>query len=396
MDEMKLTRLRAALISVTSVVAASVALTALPASAITDNEGYDFSWPQCAGPTSSHITNLPAPGATNVIGVDGGKIFAKNNCLVDLLKWAKSKPIQLYANTGNPGPTVYSPSGRVASQISGWPIPSRDRDNSNRPKPCTDKAPDSVNCAYDYGYKGAKASYAHAVAAFRAAGIGYSPAAVNWWLDLESSNTWRGHDSEFPEPRRTGLRQANLDVRNRASMLGARDYLIKVAKVKQVGLYGSPNEWAMIMNTTTLFANSPYWFPIGGATSADALAACSDTRNVTGSGLPVMVQYQVAGVDINQQCFPPTSVTYEGGTSVAVRSPLRLKATVTGGNAQPLYGVRVYFVLNAKTYSAVTNALGVAWVRVVSPSVIGSYPLTATLFTNSYTGSSTTSAVDVH
>ena len=392
---MRLSRLRTFGVAVASVVAATVLLTALPASALTDNEGYDVSYPQCAGPNSPRTISLGAVGATTIVGVDGGKLFKTNPCLVELLKWAKAGPIQLYANTGNPGPTVYNPNGSVAAQISSWPIPSRDRNNANRPKPCTDRAPDSVNCAYDYGYKGAKASYAHAVAAFRAAGISYAPNAVNWWLDLESANTWRGHDAEYPEPRRTGLAQANLDVRNRASMLGAHDYLVNVAKVKQLGFYSSPNEWAMIMNTTTLFADHPYWYPIGWATSTEALDACATPRNVTGSGAPVMVQYIANNRDINQRCFPPSSVTYIGGTSVVHKMPLRLTASVTGGNSQPLHGVRVYFTLNGKTYSAVTNSLGVASVRLTSPSLVGNYPVTASLHTNNYAGSSSSSAVDV-
>lgn len=371
-------------------------LTALPASALTENEGYDVSYPQCASEGSSQIQQLGSVGATSVVGVDGGKLFATNTCLVELLKWAKAGPIQLYANTGNPGPTVYNPNGTVAAQIKNWPIPSRDRNSANRPKPCTNAAPDSVTCAYDYGYKGAKASYAHAVAGFKAAGITYSPSAVNWWLDLESANTWRGHDSEYPEPRLTGLAQANLDVRNRAAMQGAHDYLVNVAKVKQLGFYGSPNEWAMIMNTTTLFADHPYWYPIGGATSDEALAACADTRNVTGSGLPVMVQYQVAGVDINQRCFPASSVTYTGTVSTLSKHRMRLGARVVGATGAPLHGQRVYFTFNGRTYSAVTNSNGVAGIYIVAPAAVGTYPVAADLRVNSYAASQATSSVDVH
>lgn len=395
MESMKLSRLRAALVAVTSVVAASVVLTAVPASAITSNEGYDVSYPQCAAEGSSQIQQLGPVGATTVVGVDGGKLFATNSCLVELLKWAKAGPIQLYANTGNPGPTVYNPDGTVAAQIRNWPIPSRDKNNANRPKPCTNAAPDSVNCAYDYGYKGAKASYAHAVAAFKAAGISYSPSAVNWWLDLESANTWRGHDPEFPEPRLTGLAQANLDVRNRASMQGAHDYLVNVAKVKQLGFYSSPNEWAMIMNTTTLFADHPYWYPIGWATGDEALAACADTRNVTGSGLPVMVQYIANNRDINQRCFPAATVTYTGTVLTDPKKRMRLGARVTGALGTPLHGQRVYFSFNGKTYSAVTNSSGVAGIYIVSPTASGSYPVVANLRVNSYAASQATSSVVV-
>lgn len=397
---MKFFRARLFVLTIASLVGAVILASALPASAAASNplgadEGYDVSWPQCSGDGSVATSTLPTPGAFTVLGVDGGRPFTENSCLASLLTWAKSGRIQLYANTANPGPAVYNPDGSLAARISNWPIPSRDSDSANRPKPCTDAIPDSIYCAYDYGYKGARTSYAHAVEAFQRANLPYAPNAVNWWLDLEITNTWRGHDAEFPEPRFTGLSQASLDARNRASMQGAQDYLLNVAHVRQLGYYGSPNEWAAIMNSTTAFADHPYWYPIGGATTDEARAACADTRNVTGSGLPVMVQHQVAGRDINVPCYPSTSLVYMG-TSVALPHRIITLATkLVNADGTPIHGVRVYWTVNRVSYSAMTSPAGIATAHIYSPSVRRTYSVFTYTKANSYAASSATGSLRV-
>ncbi|MEN9751850.1 MAG: hypothetical protein RLZZ600_897, partial [Actinomycetota bacterium] len=214
-------------------VAATVAtvLVATPAqAAINTSDGFDVSWAQCG-------QTLPRPGAFSIIDVDGGRPFATNSCLTSQISWAKAggSQIQLYANTANPGgPTlirhVQGSSSTSNYNFSNWPSNPTAYDASTNPRPCVENLAttdvyesDTVDCAYDYGYQGARSSYERAAAAFRSAGLSYTPRSVNWWLDLEVAyawdvyaNTWRGFDPEFSHPNDANLSRAEMDARNQA------------------------------------------------------------------------------------------------------------------------------------------------------------------------------------
>jgi hypothetical protein len=405
---------KSALISLAVAAALALVATAVPASAATLRaiDGFDVSYPQCG-------RSLPAPGAFTIIGIDGGRVFrdreandSTSACLVNQLKWAKNagSRIQLYANTGNPGgPVIHDITGGspVDLTIANWPSNAGVRAYPTNPRPCyedptttTVYEADTVECAYDYGYRAAWDSFRRAKAAFASAGITYSPASVNWWLDLEEGNTWRGHDDGYVHPNDANLTTEELDARNIASMRGAHDFLVSVADVKQLGFYGSPNAWATIMAGTTRFADHPFWYPIGTATNADAVARCAAwVNNVTGSGQPAMVQYIDAALDLDMsvKCYPKSVLTYTGGPTVSKRAKFTLSVKLSGRTSSiGLHGQKVSFSYRGKTYSARTDSRGVARVsNVVAPSTSGRVWVKVTYATNSYSSKFLSTAITV-
>ena len=138
--------------------------------------GYDISYPQCGLPFPGP-PNLPPP-AFAILGVNNGQPFSPNPCLgasgvPSQLTWAgpASGPS---VNTANPGPAVSTrwPRGQV--------VP-RECDTPTRP------GDDTADCAYDYGWNATADAFSGAARAY--AGVGFSPTAVPWWLDVETANS---------------------------------------------------------------------------------------------------------------------------------------------------------------------------------------------------------------
>lgn len=136
--------------------------------------GNDISWPQCG-------SDLPAPPAFAVVGVNGGRPDTVNPCLDAQLAWADQSaesaggtPAAVYVNTAATGP----------AEGLWWPA-----DNtyggaavSNPYGLCDGTA--SPACAYVHGY---------AMAAVDAAilkGVDGGGVRRLWWLDVETGNSW--------------------------------------------------------------------------------------------------------------------------------------------------------------------------------------------------------------
>lgn len=232
--------------------------------------GYDVSYPQCGD-------SLPASFAFAVVGVNGGRVFSENPCLgagddPSELEWAGVET-QLYANTGNPGPELsdYWPDGQTA------------------PLECnTDANPglDTPECAYDYGWNAAEHSYRTAVAAY--VSLGWADADADrtpvdnfWWLDVETSNSWRSDQA--------------LNI---AALRGAVAFLESV-EVGGIGFYSTQHQWNEITGGTDAFATYPSWHA-GARTLRGAYANCRDVP-FTGGAL-VMTQYLLRGLDANYLC----------------------------------------------------------------------------------------------
>lgn len=228
---------------------------------------YDVSYPQCG-------RELPAAFTFAVVGVNGGRVYSPNPCVEEQLAWA-GPSVQLYANTGNPGPRL--------SRY--WPV------GQGSPRVCSADDPDTASCAYNYGWNAAADSYATAVAAFVGLGLAEvdatrTPTPMTWWLDVELANSWRA------DP---GL--------NVASLQGAVDYLESV-EVASVGFYSVGRMWERITGGTDAFAAYPSWVA-GASTPEGALAVC---RSGGFTGGPVaMAQYVAGGLDTNVVCTRPSA-----------------------------------------------------------------------------------------
>jgi hypothetical protein len=182
--------------------------------------GYDISYPQCNTP-------FPTNPVFAIVGVNGGLPYAANPCLgsgngPSELAWAGTGAA-LYANTANPG----------AALSSHWP------NGQSSPKQCntaTNPGADTAECAYDYGWNTAADSYQDAVNAFISlgwapAGATRTPRANQWWLDVETANSW------------TPVVTLNI-----AALQGEVDYLPEVAES------GVVDETLVTIHTTCLMA----------------------------------------------------------------------------------------------------------------------------------------------
>ena len=221
--------------------------------------GFDVSYPQCG-------SALPSSPAFGIVGVNGGKVFSGNSCLVSEIAWAGGATGQLYANTGNPGPALSSfwPSGQTT------------------PRVCDAANPDTADCAYDYGWNAAIDSFDRAQSAYASLGISASPSATTWWLDIETANSWRSN---------TAL--------NVAALQGGYDFL-RASGVSTVGFYSTTVQWGSITGATQVFSSSPSW-GAGSPSLKVAQQHCASTPGFTGGKL-ALVQYPYSGFDADLRC----------------------------------------------------------------------------------------------
>ncbi|MGZ6299178.1 MAG: hypothetical protein ACXWMN_01635 [Candidatus Limnocylindria bacterium] len=233
--------------------------------------GYDISYPQCGTPFPTNV-------AFGIVGVNKGIVFSPNPCLgtgdgPSELTWGGGIQAQLYASTGNPGPALSTH----------WP------NGQTSPRECNTPASpgsDTLNCAYDYGWNAAADSYQTAVRAYislglAAAGSTSTPTANVWWLDVETSNSWRS--------------DVSLNV---AALQGAVAYL-QSAGAARIGFYSTQQQWDQITGGTLAFAAQPSW--VAGASSArQARNNCSGSA-FTGAGVE-LAQYFAKGFDADLRC----------------------------------------------------------------------------------------------
>jgi hypothetical protein len=221
--------------------------------------GYDISYPQCGG---AYPTNV----AFAIVGVNGGRVFSVNPCLADQLRWGGDAAAEVYINTGNPGPELSS----------FWPV------GQTSPKICSASNPDTADCAYDYGWNAARHSYETLEAAYLERGIMTNPNATAWWLDVETSNSWREDTS--------------LNI---AALQGEVDYLAS-REVTKLGFYSTTAQWGEITGASKVFAAFPSW-GAGAPNESVAKRHCTSTAGFTGGPL-AMVQYIYNGFDANVRC----------------------------------------------------------------------------------------------
>jgi hypothetical protein len=228
--------------------------------------GYDVSYPQCGGP-------LPTNVLFGIVGVNDGIVYSANPCLASELAWAEQyEPSAiLYANTADPGPMLSShwPSGQTS------------------PRFCDPTQPDSTACSYDYGWNAAADSYQDAVDAYISfgklpAGATQTPVPNEWWLDVESANSWEENTTN-----------------NVAELQGEVAYL-QSQGVTSIGFYASANDWQTITGNTTSFATLPSWHA-GTGSQRIAQSHCG-TLGVTGGPVKYS-QYSSGGYDADVRCY---------------------------------------------------------------------------------------------
>jgi hypothetical protein len=229
---------------------------------VVETVGFDVSWPQCND-------ELPASFGYAIVGVNRGRTYSENDCLVEQLDWA-GRDADVYLNTGNPGPhhSLF------------WPI------GQSSPVTCDRRDDDSHECAYLYGWNAAADGYARVLAAHVA--LGWADADADrvqtegtWWLDVETANSWR------------------IDrTLNVATLHGAVDFLESM-EVEEVGFYSTPLLWWRVTRGTDEFADYPAWHA-GGRTRTGADDGCEGDA-FTGGELR-MVQWVEGGLDRNVIC----------------------------------------------------------------------------------------------
>jgi len=232
--------------------------------------GYDISYPQCGGP-------FPTKVLFGIVGVNNGIVYSANPCLgaaygPSELAWAGQyeQPAILYANTGNPGPALSSH----------WPT------GQTFPQYCDPAQTDSAACSYDYGWNAAADSYQRAVDAYvslgtLSAGATSTPQPNEWWLDVESANSWQQNTAH-----------------NVAELQGEADYLAAKG-ARAVGFYANSGDWQTITGGTTAFSSHPSW-RAGAGSRAKAQSYCG-TTGFTGGPLTYS-QYAAGGYDADVRC----------------------------------------------------------------------------------------------
>lgn len=226
----------------------------------TATRGYDISYPQCGGA-------YPANPLFGIVGVNDGIVLSVNPCLASEIAWAGGAAGQLYANTGNPGPLVSSH----------WPL------GQTSPRYCDRANPDTADCAFDYGFNAAQQSYQTAAAAYAQLGLTSSPTTTRWWLDVETSNSWRS--------------DTTLNV---AALQGEVAYLRDMVGITQIGFYSTQQQWDTITGGTLVFNANPSW--LAGALSLKGARDRCTRASFTGSTVIVYTQYPYQGFDANYAC----------------------------------------------------------------------------------------------
>ena len=181
------------------------------------------------------------------------------------------------------------------------------------PKECnttSNPGSDTAQCHYDYGWNAAADSYQDAVSAYISlgwapSGAARTPVANQWWLDVETANSWTPTTS--------------LNVQ---ALHGEADYLNSVGAAA-VGFYSSASAWQTVTGNATSFASSPSWLA-GASSLSDAQSRCGGV-GFTGGTL-ALVQYPSGGFDANYRCTAQPTLSF-------ATAP---QTTVAGSSSRPI------------------------------------------------------------
>jgi hypothetical protein len=204
--------------------------------------GTDISWPQCG-------QKLSGLGSFGIVGVTDGTGYSTNPCIA--AEASHYANLSLYVNTGWNSASIHV--------------------NPNSPRVC---APTDEDClAYNYGYNAGL----YAVGAAQAASVSV---ATNWWLDVETSNTW-----------------STDTVQNQNSLQGEYDALT-ASGATEVGAYSTTAQW----NQLTGSWNNGWsgWGATTVKTASQAKTYCTG-HQFTG-GPTLLIQYSGKTLDQDYAC----------------------------------------------------------------------------------------------
>jgi fibronectin type III domain protein len=256
--------------------------------------GIDISYPACGD-------ELPvAPTSFAIIGVNGGRPFYQNPCLIKEFAWAQRAGVapSFFMN-------LSSPVGSIAFKAASGP-----RGN------CAQS--DDVCLSYNFGSNAARLAYADAQS--------QETTATMWWLDVEMENSWSDNLA------------ANSQV-----IQGAIDYLRSQGRT--VGIYSTPKQWGQIAGGFS--PGLPVW-TAGAPDSATAPDYCAPSH-AFGGGPVWLVQYELTDYDADFACgaAPVAGGLPTGFLATAVNSTtIQLSWTAPAGS------VDSYVITNGVTLLA--------------------------------------------
>ena len=309
--------------------------------------GYDISYPQCGG-------TFPSGGAFAIVGVNGGRPFSANPCLASELAWAGVEA-GLYANTADPGPALSSH----------WP------NGQTSPKECNTAAnpgSDTPECHYDYGWNAAADSFQVAANAY--AGLGWTQPANEWWLDVETANSW-----------------TSTPALNVQALQGELDYLTS-AGAAGVGFYSTAGMWQTVTGSTTVFAAHSTW--LAGATSlSDAQSRCGGA-GFTGGSI-ALVQFVSGGVDNDVRCTTQPALSFATAPqSLPAGSP---SAAIAVQLAQPSSGALDVTVTSSSATGLFSTSASGPWsASIALPVAAGGSSTGSFFYEDTHAGSTTLTA----
>ncbi len=264
--------------------------------------GWDVSWLQCTSSASTEA--LPGSPTIGIVGVNDGRPYTTNPCLKSELDWA-GNAAQVYLNTNNPGPGSAK-----------WPTTTQ-----AGPEKCvltkSKGTTATPSCAYDYGWNAAVSAYTTLTSALT--GRSKHPQSLEWWLDVESANTWLSS---------TTLNTASID--------GMIAYL-NAQRVASVGIYANPKDSHTIFTASSAFPPGTLsWLSTGETTLVAALSHCS-YPGFTHNGV-ALVQYlpKTPALDADAPC-----VGYISGQLNTVAGVATADLTVNLTHPAPVGGVRL-------------------------------------------------------
>jgi len=189
--------------------------------------------------------------------------------------------VQLYVNTGNPG-GLNTPS---------WPQHNTDPAGNASPNPFgTCDGSDSVSCAWQYGWNRAVDDVVNKFTpAAQAAGIDAFASSYPWWLDVETTNSWKdGSDFAYES--------------NRAVLEGMVSYF--QSRGITLGIYSTSYQWGVIVRSLPAGSNLNglrSW--LAGAGNLSGAQSYCGLSPLTSGGTVFLTQYVQDNFDHDYSCL---------------------------------------------------------------------------------------------